>query len=87
VSGVFQNVDPPPPHRPATVYTPAFGAGEGHNRWVERGWEVNSSEDARHCSVLCKYFVHDTIFVTSGEVKTGPREDRGGGHDPDKRPK
>jgi hypothetical protein len=28
-------------------------------RWVERGWGVNSSEDARHCSVLyiCKYFV------------------------------
>jgi hypothetical protein len=37
----------------------AFGAGGGHTRWVERGWGVNSSEDARHCSVLyiCKYFV------------------------------
>jgi hypothetical protein len=38
---------------------PAFGAGGGHTRWVERGWGFNSSEDARHCSVLyiCKYFV------------------------------
>jgi hypothetical protein len=38
---------------------PAFGAGGGHTRCVERGWGVNSSEDARHCSVLfiCKYFV------------------------------
>jgi hypothetical protein len=28
--------------------------------WVETGWGVNSSEDARHCYVLyiqCKYFV------------------------------
>jgi hypothetical protein len=42
------------------VYLPlAFGAGGGHTRWVERGWGVNSSEDARHCSVLyvCKHFV------------------------------
>jgi hypothetical protein len=27
MSGVFQNIDPPPPHRPASVYPPAFGAG------------------------------------------------------------
>jgi hypothetical protein len=35
------------------------GEGEGHTRCVERGWGVNSSEDARHCSVLyiCKYFM------------------------------
>jgi hypothetical protein len=37
MSGVFQNIDPPPPHRPASSYPPAFGAGEGHTRWVERG--------------------------------------------------
>ncbi len=59
MSGVFRNIDLPPPHRPASVYPPVFGAGVGHTRWVERGWRVNSSEDARHCSVLyiCKYFV------------------------------
>jgi hypothetical protein len=27
--GVFQNIDPTPPHRPASVYPPAFGAGGG----------------------------------------------------------
>jgi len=50
---------PHPPHRPASVYPPAFGAGGGHTRWVERGWGVNILEDARHCSVLYirKYFV------------------------------
>ncbi len=59
MSGVFQNIDPPPTHRPASVYPPAFGEEGGRTRWVERGWEVNSSEDARHSSVLyiCKYFV------------------------------
>jgi hypothetical protein len=33
--------------------------GGGHTCWMERGWGVHSSEDARHCSVLyiCKYFV------------------------------
>ena len=56
MSGVFQNIDPPPPHRPASMYPPpAFGAGGGHTRWVERGLGVNILEDARHCSVL--YFV------------------------------
>ncbi len=56
---------PPPPHRPASVYHRAFGAGGGHTRLVERGWGVNSSEDARHCSVLyiCKYFV---VWATRG---------------------
>jgi hypothetical protein len=69
MSGVFRNIDPPPPHHPASVYPPplvrgddtlaawrgvgeSISAGGGHTRWVERGWGVNSSEDARHCSVL-----------------------------------
>ncbi len=30
MSGVFQNIDPPPPHPRASVYPPAFGAGGGH---------------------------------------------------------
>jgi hypothetical protein len=62
MSGVFQNIDPPPRRRPASVYPPAFGAGEGHTRWVERVWVVNILEDARHSSVLyiCKYFVDKT---------------------------
>jgi hypothetical protein len=29
MSGVFQNIDPHPPHRPASVYPPAFGAACG----------------------------------------------------------
>jgi hypothetical protein len=38
MSGVFRNIDHPPPHPLASVYPPAFGAGGGHTRWVERGW-------------------------------------------------
>ncbi len=47
------------PHRPASVYPPALGAGGGHTRWVEKGWGFNILEDARHCSVLYirNYFV------------------------------
>ncbi len=59
MSGVFQNIDPPPPSPPGDCVPPAFGAGGGHTRWVERGVGVNILEDARHSSVLyiCKYFV------------------------------
>ncbi len=67
MSGVLQNIDPPPPHSPAKLYPPAFGAGGGHTRWVERGvggGGVNILEDARHCSVLYirKYFM---VWITS----------------------
>jgi hypothetical protein len=64
MSGVFQNIDSPPPHRPASVYPPppAFGAGGGTLAgWRVGGWGivVHILEDARHCSVLyiCKYLL------------------------------
>jgi hypothetical protein len=58
MSGVFKNIDPPPPSPPGECVPPAFGAGSGHTRWVG-GWGVNILEGARHSSVLyiCKYFV------------------------------
>jgi hypothetical protein len=37
MAGVFQNIDPPPPSPPGECVPPAFGAGGGHTRWVERG--------------------------------------------------
>jgi hypothetical protein len=58
MSGVFQNIDPPPPHRQASVYPPAFGAGEDTFAGWREGGGVNILEDARHCSVyIRKYFV------------------------------
>jgi hypothetical protein len=64
MSGVFRNIDRPPPHRQASVYPLASDAGGGHTRWEERGWGVNSLEDARHCSLLyiCKYFKSLLLF-------------------------
>jgi hypothetical protein len=48
MSGVFRNIVAPTPSPPGewSVYPPAFGAGEGHTRWVERGWGVNCSDTA-----------------------------------------
>jgi hypothetical protein len=65
MSGVFRNIDPPPPHRPASVYPPAFGAGGGHTRWVERG--VRKTPDTALYSIfvstLCSYRVlTDVLF-------------------------
>jgi hypothetical protein len=60
-----KNIEPHP-LTARRVCTPSpFGAGGGHTRWVERGWGVNSSEDARHCSVLhlCKYFVAGPLYA------------------------
>jgi hypothetical protein len=59
MSGVFQNIDPPPPYRPASVYPPppSFGAGGGHTRWVERGAGGQYLEDARYSSVLYSSYV------------------------------
>ncbi len=60
MSGVFQNIeniDPPPPHRPASVYGGVWR--RTHSLGGEGGGGVNILEDARHCSVLYirKYFV------------------------------
>ncbi len=51
MSCVFQNIDPPPPPRPASVYTPAFVAGGGHTRRMERG--VGSQYFGRRQTQLC----------------------------------
>ncbi len=53
---------PHPPHRPASVYPLPLVWGKD-TLLGEEGVGFNSSEDARHCSVLyiCKYFVRFTI--------------------------
>jgi hypothetical protein len=36
MAGVLQNIDPSPPSPPGECVPPAFGAGGGHTRWLER---------------------------------------------------
>ncbi len=47
MSGVFRNIDPPPPHRPASVYPPPLVRGEYTLAWW-RGGGGYSSKDDRH---------------------------------------
>jgi hypothetical protein len=63
MSDVFQNIDPPPPHRPASVYPPPLVRGEDTLARWRWGWGVNILEDAEHSSVLyiCKYFVFEIM--------------------------
>jgi hypothetical protein len=67
----------PPPHRPASVYPPTFGAGGGIHSLDGEGVGVNSSEDARHYSVsvfyICKYFVARSLKTKPTWVETRER--------------
>ncbi len=56
MAGVFQNIDPLPPRRPASVYPPPLVRGEDTLAGRRGGWRVNILEDARHSSVL--YSLH-----------------------------
>jgi hypothetical protein len=63
MSGVFQNIDPPPSHRPANVYPPALGAGgrthllggEGAGRWskVRKRKTPDTALYSIYVSTLC----------------------------------
>jgi hypothetical protein len=56
MSCVFQNIDPHPPLRPASVYIPPpLLRGEDTLAGWRGGWGVNILEDARHSSVLYLY--------------------------------
>ncbi len=46
MSGVFQNIDPPPPHCPASVYPPAFEAGGRTHSLGGEGVGVSIAETA-----------------------------------------
>jgi hypothetical protein len=55
VSGVFQNIDPPPPSPPSDCVLPPHQRREVNTRRAVRGWGVNILEDARHWIGLLQY--------------------------------
>jgi hypothetical protein len=73
VSGVFQNIDPPPPLHPANVSSPRTKGGGVHTRQVLRGWGVNILEHTRHRIGLLQYYLSATTSInnTGGKIATG----------------
>jgi hypothetical protein len=55
VSGVFQNIGPPPPLLLANVCPPPHQRGGVHTRRAVRGWGFIILEDARHWIGLLQY--------------------------------
>ncbi len=55
MSGVFQNIDPPPPLHPVSVSSPRTKGGGVNTRRAVRGWGGNILVDARHCIGLLQY--------------------------------
>jgi hypothetical protein len=50
MSGVFQNIDPSPPHRPVRMYPPALVRGEDT---LARGEGVRGQNFGRRQTLLC----------------------------------
>ncbi len=78
MSGVFQNIDLPLPHFPATVYPPAFGTGGGHTRWVERGWGVfyKTPDTALYSSYVSTLQI---LYIFGGRIRSSEAAMDGGG--------
>ncbi len=61
MSGVFQDIDPPPLSPHGECVLPAFVACGGHTRWVERGvagqYFVRRQTQLCTLQYICKYFV------------------------------
>jgi hypothetical protein len=66
MSGVFQDIDPPPPHCPASVYPPAFGAGG----YTLAGWRRGGGSIVRKTpdTPLYSIFVSPLCFLGRQKV-------------------
>jgi hypothetical protein len=67
MSGVFRNIDRPPPHHTTSVYPsppPPLVRGED-TRWVERGWAVNGGSIVRKTPETALYSIY-CMYVLRG---------------------
>jgi hypothetical protein len=83
MSGVFQNSNPPPPHRPASVYHPPrlWCGGRTHSlggKGVEAAlggsifWKTpDTALYSTYVSTLCATASHKLIIVSRGEKDYG----------------
>jgi hypothetical protein len=79
MSGVFRNIDPPPPHRPASVYLPPLVSGEDTLAGCRGGGGpiVQKTPDTALDSIhIFKYFVlfiFPSLISTDGKASLGCR--------------
>jgi hypothetical protein len=66
MSYVFQNIDPPPPSPPECV-PPAFVAGGGHTRRVERG--VGGQYFGSRNTQLCTLPISNPLCLESSQTE------------------
>jgi hypothetical protein len=72
MSGVFQNIDPPPLSQPSEcVLPPHQRRGSTHSPAV-RGWGVNILEDARHWIGLLQYNLSTPRPLCGADEKPEP---------------
>jgi hypothetical protein len=84
MSGVFQNIDPPPPHCPASVSPPPPPLVRGEDTLAGRRgdggsifWKVPDT-DLYSILYICKYFV-DFIYFWRSNKNQRSCDGRGGG--------
>ncbi len=76
VSGVFQNIDPPPPFHPASVSSPPHQRRGGTHSLGGEGVGVNISEDARYWIGLLQYNPSTGLTVHLYYCKSAQSPDR-----------
>ncbi len=63
MSCVFQNIDPPPPSPPGDCVPPAFVAGGGHTRRVERGDGESIFRKTQDTALYSTYIESSLVFA------------------------
>ncbi len=63
MSGVFRTIDPPPPHRPASVYSPSLVRGED----ILAGWRGGGGSIVRKTPDTALYSMYVSTLCGGGK--------------------